>query len=57
MADLSRSCAGVLGATLVLAVPGSLSGATESLAAVEPLLDHALDTLRGHTQHQEAGES
>ncbi len=51
MADLSRSLAGVLGSTLVIAVPGSTSGATESLHAVEPLLDHALETLGGHTQH------
>jgi molybdenum cofactor synthesis domain-containing protein len=51
MADLSRSLAGVLGSTLVVAVPGSKSGATESLAAIEPVLDHALETLRGHTQH------
>ena len=51
MADLSRSLAGVLGGTLVIAVPGSKSGATESLQAVEPLLDHALETLGGHTEH------
>ena len=51
MADLSRSLAGVLGSTLVIAVPGSRSGATESLQAVEPLLDHALETLSGQTQH------
>jgi len=51
LADLSRSTAGVLGSTLVIAVPGSPSGATESLHAVEPLLDHALETLGGHTQH------
>jgi molybdenum cofactor synthesis domain-containing protein len=51
MADLSRSMGGVLGNTLVIAVPGSVSGATESLHAVEPLLDHALETLGGHTQH------
>jgi molybdenum cofactor synthesis domain-containing protein len=57
MADLSRSLAGVLGSTLVIAVPGSRSGATESLAAVEPLLDHALETLRGRTEHSPAAES
>ena len=51
MADLSRSLAGVLGSTLVIAVPGSKSGATESLQAIEPLLDHALETLGGHTEH------
>jgi len=54
LADLSRSLAGVLGSTLVIAVPGSVSGATESLEAVEPLLDHALATLHGHTQHDES---
>ena len=41
----------MLGSTLVIAVPGSRGGATESLAAIEPLLDHALETLGGHTQH------
>ncbi|HVM30474.1 MAG TPA: MogA/MoaB family molybdenum cofactor biosynthesis protein [Candidatus Limnocylindrales bacterium] len=51
LADLSRSLAGVLGRTLVVAVPGSRSGATESLAAIEPLLEHALDTLAGATEH------
>jgi molybdenum cofactor synthesis domain-containing protein len=57
MADLSRSLAGALGSTLVIAVPGSVSGATESLAAVEPLLDHALETLRGHTQHDDSQQA
>ena len=56
MADLSRSLGGVLGSTLVIAVPGSVSGATESLQAVEPLLDHALETLRGHTQHEDTSQ-
>ncbi len=56
LADISRSLAGVLGGALVVAVPGSPSGAVESLAAIEPLLDHALETLRGHTQHAGEGE-
>jgi molybdenum cofactor synthesis domain-containing protein len=51
MADLSRSMAGVLGTTLVIAVPGSKGGALDSLTAIEPLLEHALETLGGHTQH------
>jgi molybdopterin adenylyltransferase len=51
MADLSRSLAGVLGRCLVVAVPGSRRGALESLTAIEPLLEHALETLGGHTQH------
>ena len=54
MADLSRSVAGVLGTTLVIATPGSRSGALESLAAVEPILKHALETLGGRTQHADA---
>lgn len=57
MADLSRSLGGVLRSTLVVAVPGSVSGALDSLAAIEPILDHALETLGGHTRHapNEAG--
>lgn len=51
MADLSRSLAGVRGRSLLVAVPGSPSGATESLDALVPLLAHALETLGGHTQH------
>jgi molybdenum cofactor synthesis domain-containing protein len=55
MADLSRSLAGVVGSTLVIAVPGSPTGALDSLTAVEPLLEHALETLRGHTAHLTEG--
>lgn len=51
LADLSRSFAGVLGSTLVIAMPGSTGGALDSLSAIEPLLDHALETLGGRTQH------
>lgn len=52
LADLSRSMAGVLGSTLVIATPGSRSGALDSLAAIAPILNHALETLGGDTQHK-----
>jgi len=51
LADLSRSLAGVCGRALVICVPGSPRGAGESLAAVEPLLAHALETLAGPHDH------
>ena len=52
MAILSRGVAGVRGRTLVLNLPGSVKGATESLDAVLPVLPHALQLLRGDTEHQ-----
>lgn len=54
MADLSRSMAGALGSTLVVATPGSRGGALDSLAAIEGILEHALETLAGRTQHADA---
>jgi molybdenum cofactor biosynthesis protein B len=51
MAALSRSMAGVRGQTLIINVPGSPKGATESLEAVLPTLAHAIKLLRGDTAH------
>ncbi|HEY8953364.1 MAG TPA: MogA/MoaB family molybdenum cofactor biosynthesis protein [Candidatus Dormibacteraeota bacterium] len=51
MAALSRSMAGVRGQALIINVPGSLKGATESLEAVMPMLDHAVKLLHGDTAH------
>lgn len=53
-AALSRSFAGSIGETIVLCLPGSVKGATESLLAALPLLPHAVQLLRGDTQHREA---
>jgi molybdopterin biosynthesis enzyme MoaB len=51
MAALSRGLAGVRGRTLILNLPGSERGATESLAAVLPALGHAVQQLSGRTGH------
>jgi molybdopterin adenylyltransferase len=51
MADLSRAVVGVRGRTLILNLPGSPKGAMESLEAVIPVLDHALETLAGPFDH------
>jgi molybdopterin adenylyltransferase len=54
-ADLSRGVVGVIGRSLVINLPGSPTGALESLAAIEPTLDHALETLAGPFDHDPAG--
>ena len=51
MADLSRAVVGVTGRSLVINLPGSPKGAMESLEAVVPVLDHALETLAGPHDH------
>ena len=53
-ADLSRGVVGVIGHALVVNLPGSPTGAIESLAALEPVLDHALETLAGPFDHETA---
>ncbi len=51
MALLSRSMAGVRKRTLIISVPGSPKGATESLEAVMPVIGHAIQVLHGDTTH------
>ncbi|MGC1374458.1 MAG: MogA/MoaB family molybdenum cofactor biosynthesis protein [Candidatus Sulfotelmatobacter sp.] len=50
-AALSRSLCGVYEKTLILNLPGSPTGAVESLQAVIELLPHALNLLDGKTEH------
>lgn len=51
MADLSRGIVGVCRGALIVNLPGSPSGALQSLAAIEAVLDHALETLAGPYDH------
>lgn len=46
-AMFSRSVAGLIGESLVLALPGSTKGATESLEAVFPTILHLFDVVKG----------
>lgn len=50
-AALSRGVCGVRGKTLILNLPGSPTGAVESLEAVADLVPHALNLLDGKTEH------
>ena len=44
---LSRSVAGTIGNSLVIALPGSTKGATESMDAVFPAVFHIFKMLKG----------
>jgi len=45
-ASLSRAAAGIRGATLIINLPGSVKGVRECLAAVRPVLKHAVEVLK-----------
>ena len=51
MSWLSRGVAGTRGGTLIVNLPGSLRGATESLTAILPLVRHGLETIAGEERH------
>ena len=52
-AALARGLVGTSGRTLIVNLPGSPKGATESLEALLVVLPHALELLAGHTEHSE----
>ncbi len=47
-AMLSRGMAGICGKTLIVNLPGSPKAVAECFAVLEPVLDHALETVTGH---------
>jgi molybdopterin adenylyltransferase len=51
LAALSRGLCVIRAQSLLLNLPGSPSAATESLQAVIGVLPHALELLRGNTEH------
>jgi molybdopterin adenylyltransferase len=56
-AALSRGLCGVRGSALIVNLPGSPSGVRDALAALEPIVDHAVQVLKGNNSHAESPES
>ena len=55
---LSRGIAGITGSTLIVNLPGSVSGVSESLEVVGPALRHAVELLKDpHSDHTTGGSN
>ncbi len=51
---LSRAMAGIRGSTLIINLPGSPKGVAESMDVIIPVLEHAVDLLRGDPASESA---
>jgi molybdopterin biosynthesis enzyme MoaB len=56
-AALSRGVSGVRKQTLIINLPGSTGGVRDGLAAIEPIIDHAVSVLRGDRLDHDGGEA
>ena len=56
-AALARGLVGTSSRTLIVNLPGSPKGASESLEALFPVLPHALKLVSGHTEHSRPAPS
>jgi molybdopterin adenylyltransferase len=56
-AALGRGLAGTRGQTLIVNLPGSPSGVRDALAALDAIVDHACDILRGRATTHDAPSS
>jgi molybdenum cofactor biosynthesis protein MoaC len=55
MSWISRSTAGFVGGCLVIALPGSPRAVREGLAALDPILGHTIEMVRGGRTHPGGG--